>query len=91
MPCKVTLQFCDMIKCVREKQCYNFNTRSKKHESFGGMGKGLMKVAYFTKRLWNVCGCHNLIIELPIASDSITNYFPCIVGYMQCNHVGNHL
>jgi hypothetical protein len=53
------------------------------------MGKGFMNVVHFNKRLWNVCGCYNLIIELPITSDSITDYFPHIVNYMQSNHVGN--
>jgi hypothetical protein len=67
------------------------NVTLSTHESFGNMGKGLMKVTYFNKRLWNVCGCRNLIIELPIINNSIINYFPCIVGYMQSNHVGNHL
>jgi len=63
----------------------------KKTREFRKYGQSLMKVTYFNKRLWNICGCDSLIIEFPITSDSIINYFPHIVSYMQSNHVGNHL
>jgi hypothetical protein len=51
----------------------------KKTREFRKYGQSLMKVTYFNKRLWNICGCDSLIIEFPITSDSIINYFPHIV------------
>jgi hypothetical protein len=56
MPCKVTLQICDMIKCVRSKQCYTFNTRVKKTWEFWKYGQRLDESNLFQQKVME-CLC----------------------------------